>query len=50
MENVAAAGLLLIIKNIFEKLSSEPSLTPAFSAFLVVYQHIWVVFRLEGVD
>lgn len=41
------AGLLLIIKNIFEKLSSDPSLTPVFSAFLAACQHIWVVFRLE---
>lgn len=28
MENMAAAGLLLIIKNRFEKLSTDPSLPP----------------------
>lgn len=41
--------LLLIIKNIFEELSHDASLTSAFPALVAEQQHIRVVPRMEGV-
>jgi len=47
---VCSLSLKICLKNYLIFFDEVSSLTPTFSALLVVHQDIWVVFRLEGGD